>query len=411
MCGIMGWVREDSTPLTDDQVISFRGISQNLLIDISPRGKDSIGIFVEDSKLQGESIKRCLLAEDFVKSKAWEKFSLDNITKDTRLVLGHTRTATEGAITQVNAHPLNTKNFGIVGVHNGIIQNHNSIAYRENLHAYFKGGTDSIRVFAALAKALETNEKDTKLIKHMSKYLSMFEGSAALAFRVKGEKQLWLFKDGNPLNIYYDPEIKTLFFSSNMNIHINVLNKWGFNARPFTIEQEQLYNFDPESFDHKPRFLDKEETALYSHWSRTNFGPSSGYYKKQEKVIEFPSKVNFKDHCGLCHNDLEKTSYRIHKYKVIDSFNLCSGCMDFMGDLIKHLDFDSYLSTNRIKHINRTGHINKNNQKIHSSEYLKKLQKTFQKHSIACNCPKCQEAIAATIQVFNDKTTLENISD
>ena len=127
MCGIFGYVgHRDATPLVLD------GLSR-----IAYRGYDSAGIAVIDS------------AGALAVRKAAGKLDnlLDLVRRDPlsgNLGLGHTRWATHGPPTEVNAHPHLDSSGGVAVIHNGIIENHRELRARllADGHA-FSSATDT----------------------------------------------------------------------------------------------------------------------------------------------------------------------------------------------------------------------------------------------------------------------------
>ena len=127
MCGIFGYVgHRDATPLVLD------GLSR-----IAYRGYDSAGIAVING------------AGALAVRKAAGKLDnlLDLVRRDPlsgNLGLGHTRWATHGPPTEVNAHPHLDSSGGVAVIHNGIIENHRELRARllADGHA-FSSATDT----------------------------------------------------------------------------------------------------------------------------------------------------------------------------------------------------------------------------------------------------------------------------
>ena len=110
MCGIVGYVgQEQVAPILLDG-----------LAKLEYRGYDSAGIAVANAS-----------GIEVVKSKGRLQI-LDDMTDSGRAVagtcgIGHTRWATHGEPSTVNAHPQYTKDRAIAVVHNGIIENYAEI--------------------------------------------------------------------------------------------------------------------------------------------------------------------------------------------------------------------------------------------------------------------------------------------
>ena len=106
MCGIVGYVgREEAVP------VLLQG-----LYKLEYRGYDSAGV----ATVQPDGIR-------IIKTKGRIKNLDDKIQQEGGLQgtcgIGHTRWATHGAPSDVNAHPHQSQNGRIAVVHNGIIEN------------------------------------------------------------------------------------------------------------------------------------------------------------------------------------------------------------------------------------------------------------------------------------------------
>lgn len=128
MCGIVGF-----TGVAQAAPILLDGLSK-----LEYRGYDSAGIAVRD----GES------DVEVVKAKGKLKV-LSEMTNDGDAVkgccgIGHTRWATHGEPSAVNAHPHASDDNNVVGVHNGIIENYQELRAKLLKHGYeFKSQTDT----------------------------------------------------------------------------------------------------------------------------------------------------------------------------------------------------------------------------------------------------------------------------
>ena len=159
MCGIVGYIgTEDAAPILLD------GLSK-----LEYRGYDSAGIAVYgNGKIAIE--------------KAVGKLSnlIDKTDGGKSLHgnpgIGHTRWATHGKPTEINAHPHHSKRFALV--HNGIIENEAELRKKYLSGVDFCSDTDTEVIVQLLQKFTDDNESVTVAIQHL---MSELEGSYALA--------------------------------------------------------------------------------------------------------------------------------------------------------------------------------------------------------------------------------------
>ena len=166
MCGIVGYIgKKEALPILLD------GLRQ-----LEYRGYDSAGVcMLEEGKIK--IAKRSGKIKDLISSI--KKGDLDG----SRLGIGHSRWATHGAPTNLNAHPHTDCSGDIAVVHNGIIENFNEIKERL-LHEghHFKSETDT-EVIAHLIEKYYRGD----LVKAVLKTIKNLKGSFALGVICKNE--------------------------------------------------------------------------------------------------------------------------------------------------------------------------------------------------------------------------------
>ena len=160
MCGIVGYVGEkEATP-----------VLINALKKLEYRGYDSAGIAV-------------LGDEDIVvrKAKGALKFLEEKIANETikgSLGIGHTRWATHGEPSDVNAHPHTNVSGSIAIVHNGIVENYMELKkWLQSQGIVFRSQTDT-EVIAHLVNYFY--EQDPDIFAAVLKTIRKLEGSYAL---------------------------------------------------------------------------------------------------------------------------------------------------------------------------------------------------------------------------------------
>ncbi len=171
MCGIVGYIGEsEAAPILLD------GLSK-----LEYRGYDSAGIAVYD----GEKV-------NMVKSKGRLKV-LNELTHDGAMLpgnlgIGHTRWATHGSPSDVNAHPHYNKSESIIVVHNGIIENY--LKLKKKLE---KKGYEFV------------SETDTEIIAHLLDYYykgNPLEAVTKIMHRMEGSYALGIIFRDHPGELY-----------------------------------------------------------------------------------------------------------------------------------------------------------------------------------------------------------------
>ncbi len=181
MCGIVGYIgpREASPILMEGlDRLSYRGYDSAGLAIVDEHGK----INVRKAKGRLENLKN-LLEESPLKG---------------RTGIGHTRWATHGEPSDLNAHPHTDVKGGIAVVHNGIIENHEALRrHLEDLGLLFLSQTDTEVVAHLLHHLYDGNMKNTLL-----KAMTMLEGSYALGILCDQEPGvLYCARNDSPLVI------------------------------------------------------------------------------------------------------------------------------------------------------------------------------------------------------------------
>lgn len=179
MCGIVGYIgTQQAAPILLD------GLSK-----LEYRGYDSAGIAIYN----GTSI-------DMVKSKGRLKV-LNELTHDGETIkgtigIGHTRWATHGSPSDVNAHPHFNKDKSIVVVHNGIIENYLKLRKKLEKHGYeFVSETDTEVIAHLLDYYYHGNP-----IQAITKVMHRMEGSYALGIIFKEHpEELYAVRKDSPL--------------------------------------------------------------------------------------------------------------------------------------------------------------------------------------------------------------------
>ena len=252
MCGIVGYIgKNQAAPIILD------GLAR-----LEYRGYDSAGMAVYD----GEKIQ---ITKTVGRLKALSELTHDGATMPGKAGIGHTRWATHGAPSNVNAHPHFNENRTIAVVHNGIIENYIALKKKLTQRGYhFISETDT----EVLAHMLDYYYKGDPM-EAITKVLHRVEGSYALGilfadfpgelFAVRKDSPLIVGQNGEGCFIASDvPAIlrytRTVTYIENQEIVR--LSAEGFH----------VYNVDAEELEKKSVTIDWDaeaaEKAGYEHF-------------------------------------------------------------------------------------------------------------------------------------------------
>ena len=177
MCGVVGYIGERQA----------KPILLNCLCRLEYRGYDSCGIAVSGGNLE--------VYKDVVRVKALEE-KLPQLIGG-KAGIGHTRWATHGEPSQVNAHPHCDCTGKIAVVHNGIVNNYQKL--RQQLAS--EGHTFTSETDTEVIPHLIEKYYDGDLEKAVEAALHELEGSYAIAVLMAGEPKLVVARKDSPLII------------------------------------------------------------------------------------------------------------------------------------------------------------------------------------------------------------------
>lgn len=179
MCGIVGYVGEkQAAPILLDG-----------LAKLEYRGYDSAGIAVYD----GQEIE---MKKSKGRLKVLNELTHDGATLPGTVGIGHTRWATHGEPSDVNAHPHFNKEESITVVHNGIIENYLKLKNKLVNKGYeFISDTDTEVIAHLLDYYYQGNPLQT-----ITKIMHRMEGSYALGIMFKDHPdELYAVRKDSPL--------------------------------------------------------------------------------------------------------------------------------------------------------------------------------------------------------------------
>ena len=255
MCGIVG-IASDSNCipalLSGLQALEYRGY-------------DSSGI--------ASSINNRLVHQKSVGkiSHLVDKLNSEEIQGNT--AIAHTRWATHGKPSFVNAHPFVKENCAMV--HNGIIENHEELI---NIHALNKkniqSATDTEVIAEAYNKLLDGINTPIEALINM---ISKIDGTFAFAFLVKGTNSIYAARKGSPLVVGLSEKYNAL--SS------DVLGLPDKVKEIIFLEENDIVEINSSSFSIYNLKGDKVEREIHPHTSKNEFNTKGNFKHFMQKEI------------------------------------------------------------------------------------------------------------------------------
>jgi glucosamine--fructose-6-phosphate aminotransferase (isomerizing) len=198
MCGITGYIGyREAYPIV------IKGLQR-----LEYRGYDSAGIMLFDGeKVQVSKTKGKVTDLEKITNQAPEK-------KSGNIAIGHTRWATHGVPNDVNSHPLTSMSGDLVIVHNGIIENYDTLKKELISRGYiFQSDTDT-EVLINLIEEVKKQE-NCKLGKAVRIALTQVIGAYAIAvFDIKKPNEIVVARLGSPIAIGIGKDNNEFFIAS-----------------------------------------------------------------------------------------------------------------------------------------------------------------------------------------------------
>uniref|UniRef100_A0A6C0DQE5 Glutamine--fructose-6-phosphate aminotransferase [isomerizing] n=1 Tax=viral metagenome TaxID=1070528 RepID=A0A6C0DQE5_9ZZZZ len=257
MCGIVGYLGNSSVK---EFILTGLRLLQN-------RGYDSVGIgFIFENKLT--TIKYASTeTNDSLKTL---ETNLNDTNFDSQMVaIGHTRWATHGGKTDLNAHPHHDNNDRISIVHNGIIENFKELKKQLICDGYFfRSQTDTEIISVLIGKHLDNDNTMEDAIRLAIGELS---GTWALVIIHRDyPNKIWVTRNGSPLLLGMDDTFimiasEQIAFSNYIQKYISIENHdiieitktddsivYNKSLHSYSVKQKQDVNIEttPTGYDH-----------------------------------------------------------------------------------------------------------------------------------------------------------------
>jgi len=218
MCGITGYIgNKEAYP------IIINGLKR-----LEYRGYDSAGVMIYDgTEINLTKTKGKVAALETITNK-------DPKRREGKIGVGHTRWATHGVPNDVNSHPHFSQSGNLVIVHNGIIENYDTLKKELISRGYtFQSDTDT-EVLVNLIEEVKKQEK-CKLGKAVQLALNHVTGAYAIAvFDKKKPNEIVVAKLGSPIAIGVGKNNEEFFIASDASPFIE------FTKNAVYLEDEEM---------------------------------------------------------------------------------------------------------------------------------------------------------------------------
>lgn len=262
MCGIVGF-----TGVTKATDILINGLQS-----LEYRGYDSAGI-----ALVQDGVTKVIKTTGKV-SELRDKVAATADTHGT-CGIGHTRWATHGGVTEVNAHPHQTPKVTLV--HNGIIENYKELAVKLKEQGYIPVSETDTEIAALLIDSLYTGDP----FEALKKADSILEGAYGFCVMFHDRPgKIYCMRNASPLVVAHTPEgsyigsdvIALIPYTKDYFVvpehHIVVLDQYAVN----------LYTFDHKKVAPK---------MLHVDWDTTSAQKGGYDYFMQKEIYDQPEAV------------------------------------------------------------------------------------------------------------------------
>jgi len=188
MCGIFGTIGDDAAMRT------LEGLRR-----LEYRGYDSAGLAALFDAYDRNARVETERAVGYVADLANK---VNGRFKHSVIAIGHTRWATHGGVTEVNAHPHSSMDGLMSVVHNGIIENTSELLSEIKESGYnMSSETDTELIVHLLHQALGNQRTPEAALDAFSSVIERLHGAWAIAVIVSGMNGILVAKNGAPLVI------------------------------------------------------------------------------------------------------------------------------------------------------------------------------------------------------------------
>lgn len=265
MCGIYGYLGSS----TDATNIVLSGLKK-----LDYRGYDSWGI----ATIKNHQV---YIEKDIGKIEKIKKIKLPQ----SNIAVGHTRWATTGGVSQINAHPHFSTDHSFALAQNGIVENYIEIKNQLIKDGYkFYSQTDT-EVIVRLIEKYQSQNLD--LISASKKAFLKLTGRNTIIIIDSKQNQIIALKNGSPLILGISDDKKDFFLSSDIfSISNNISQYYDLNDLEMVVINNQAKLVNLKS--------NQETRIKYKKNDLKNFSSSKGKYRHFmiKEIMESPQVID-----------------------------------------------------------------------------------------------------------------------
>jgi glutamine---fructose-6-phosphate transaminase (isomerizing) len=200
----------------------------------------------------------------------------------TRTGISHTRWATHGGVTQLNAHPHGSCDGSVTIVHNGIIENFEDIKKGLARKGHrFASETDSEVISHFFEEGLRS--KPVKAV--ITDFMKTFEGTFAVLLMIKGSNEIYAVKRDSPLVLGVSPGMNIV--ASDIYAFSDLTRRAAFFENDeFAVIRDDGFRF----FDRRGRTVEKPLRTFPAQQESSIRGTFKHYMMKE--IMEEPAAVD-----------------------------------------------------------------------------------------------------------------------
>ena len=313
MCGIIGFLGDISSNKVMDKdkdnvtnKVKITDVMLDGLYMLQNRGYDSIGIAtIENNELF------------IIKKSSDNTNDAFNVVKDifkdvitnSNVGIGHTRWATHGIKSDINAHPHCDDENKIALVHNGIIENYDLLKSMLELNGYtFKSQTDT-EVIVLLISFYNKTMSIYDAIKHS---INKLTGTWALTIIHKDyPNTMWITRKGSPLLLSYNDSFALI--CSEQSGFCNYVDQY-YSINNDDVIQLTLINGKMDIIHETP-----VNKILYKEYSEISLSPSPYNFWMEKEIYDQPQCVNDCIKDRIINNNVELSELEPYRTQFLEA--------------------------------------------------------------------------------------------